>query len=136
MLRLSKLVVVSDCDLLLNKRSKSAVARSHIQVIEPLNLDPRVSGVNLQLEITLTFSSGVARATHDGEGVWIADLLVELDLLTEDLQVRDACLRHERALFELRHKLALETSNHPADEVLALEGAGNIAVLLSHRDVG
>ena len=120
----------------MNNRSKSTVARSHVQVIEPLDLDIRVSGVNLQLEITLAFSSGVARATNDGEGVRIADLLVELDLLTEDLQVRDACLRHKRALFQLGHNLALETSNHPADEVLALEGAGNIAVLLSHRDVG
>ena len=108
-----------------------------VLVIEPLGLDIRVSSVNLQLKVTFALRSGVARTTYDGEGVWIADLLVELDLLTEDLQVRDSCLRHKRALArELCHKLALKTSDHPANKVLALEGAGNIAVLLSHRDVG
>lgn len=105
----------------------------HSRIVQLLELHVGVTRVDLELKVTFASGASILGAANDGEGVRVDDLLVEIDLCTESLKVRDAGLGDDCSLVELGHDLAFIASGHPADEVLALEGAA-CASILRHRN--
>ena len=102
-------------------------------MVELLECHLLVTSVDLKLEGALTLGSFIARSANDCEGVWVRDLLIELDLSAEHLGVRNTSLGNQSPLVELLSNLALVSHDHPSGEVLALEGT-TCLILLRERD--
>lgn len=102
-------------------------------IVQFLELHVVPTRVDLELKVTFASRASILGAANDREGIGVDDLLIEIDIGTEDLQVRNASLSDDSSLVELGHNFAFVASGHPTDEVLALEGAA-CASILSHRD--
>lgn len=103
-------------------------------MVKLLELHLGVAREDLEFEATFALTAGSLRATDDREAVRVRHLLVKCNLRTEQLKVGDAGLKSEVFLGDLAHDLALLARYHPADHVLALEGATRF-ILLGHADV-
>lgn len=100
-----------------------------VDVVKFLHLHVLVSRVDLDFEITFALGTSLVRTANDSESVRIVNLLVELNLGTENSKINDAGLGDDDSLVELGKEFTLVAANHPSNLVLALESAAKVTFL-------